>query len=534
MKIKLNGFKIWLLAAFCQVATAHAQTTTYDELAQQWLSQGEVVMTPETLSRWAIERNAKTMAQRAQVSSVTQLVAAEEALYDPTLSLTTTRSKTKQKRSSEEISADVQRLISCGLDPECKGDISDLKLVNQQLSSVNGYGVQAMLPTGARLELMHSVQGNQTNMSDPINVMEARGTLTLTVSQPLLKGRGKDATEADLEVAKREYAVELQNLSRQVLDTLGSAVGAYWQLYQSEQSLYWRGEAVKMAEQAVDEVTVREQSGYSNKLELSDANVSLNARRIELSVARQQYAELQARIRNLLNLNGPSFDAVRFRTVRGIEPVVDAEAAKQLDEAKALAAWPSYRIAQLREEQERIRLRYADNQRQPDLSISLSMAKNNLFNSRKKAFEDVVHNKGEGGGWSLGISLSRPLGNDAAERKYSAQGIKVSAASDAVKSEWVAWSNEVVARSAQLKSTGYQAQAKAQAVALRQEALRLQREQFEAGRARMRLVLERQDQLSDSRLQAIEAQVNWKLAELQLLAVTGDVLNRFGIDIQTR
>ena len=58
--------------------------------------------------------------------------------------------------------------------------------------------------------------------------------------------------------------------------------------------------------------------------------------------------------------------------------------------------------------------------------------------------------------------------------------------------------------------------------------------QFEAGRARMRLVLERQDQLSESRLQAIEAQVNWKLAELQLLAVTGDVLTRFGIDIQTR
>jgi hypothetical protein len=50
----------------------------------------------------------------------------------------------------------------------------------------------------------------------------------------------------------------------------------------------------------------------------------------------------------------------------------------------------------------------------------------------------------------------------------------------------------------------------------------------------MRLVLERQDQLSDSRLQAIEAQVNWKLAELQLLAVTGDVLARFGIDIQLR
>jgi len=532
MKFHWNCFKVWVIVSVCFTATVRAQMTTHDGLTQQWLSQNEVVMTPETLARWAIDRNAKTMAQRAQVFSVIQLVAAEDALYDPTLSLTTTRSMSNQQRSSQDISADVQRLISCGMDPECKDSISDLKLTHEQLSTVHGYGVQALLPTGARVEVMHSVQGNQSNLSDPVNVMEARGTLTLTVSQPLLKGRGTDATEANLAVAQKEYAVELQNLSRQVLDTLGSAVGAYWQLYQSEQTLYWRGEAVKMAQQAVNEVTVREQSGYSNKLELSDANVSLSARMVELSVARQRHAELQARIRNLLNLNGPQFSAVRFRTVQGVEPVVDAQAAPQIDETKALAAWPSYRIAQLREEQERIRLRFADNQRQPDLSVSLSYAKNNLVGSRIKAFEDVKDSKNLG--WSLGISFSRPLGNGAAERKYDAQGVKVSAAADAVKSEWVAWSNELVAREAQLKYTAYQAQAKAQAVGLRQEALRLQRQQFEAGRARMRLVLERQDQLSDSRLQAIEAQVNWKLAELQLLAVTGDVLARFGIDIQLR
>ena len=532
MKFHWNSFKVWVIVSVCLTATVHAQIATDDELAQRWLSQGEVVMTPETLARWAIERNAKTMAQRAQVSSVIQLVAAENALYDPTLSLTTSRSSSNQQRSSQDISADVQRLISCGLDPQCKDSISDLQLTHQQLATVHGYGMQALLPTGARVEVMHSVQGNQSNLSKPVNVMEARGTLTLTVSQPLLKGRGTDATEANLAVAQKEYAVELQNLSRQVLDTLGSAVGAYWQLYQSEQTLYWRGEAVKMAQQAVNEVTVRDQSGYSNKLELSDAHVSLNVRMVELSIGRQRHAELQARIRNLLNLNGQAFDVVRFRTVREVEPMVDVEAIKQIDEAKALAAWPSYRIAQLREEQERIRLRYADNQRQPDLSVSLSYAKNNLVNDRIKAFEDVKDSKNKG--WSLGISLSRPLGNDAAERKYNAQGVKVSAASDAVRSEWVAWSNEVVAREAQLKYTGYQAQVNAQAVGLRQEALRLQREQFEAGRARMRLVLERQDQLSQSRLQAIEAQVNWKLAELQLLAVTGDVLTRFGIDIQTR
>ena len=531
MNFQRFGLKACVLAFLAVwMQMARAQAVEVDAQAQAWLRAAEVVMTPGEIARWAIERNAKAIAQRAQVASVSELVEAERSLYDPVMSVTTSRTFNKQARPSQDISADVQRLISCGLDPECQGSISDLKLEDRQLATVHGYGVQVLLPSGAQLEVRHSVQGNRSNLSDPPDKMEARASLTLSVVQPLLRGGGRDATEADLAVAEREYGVELQNLSRQVLDTLGSAVGAYWQLYQSEKTVFWREEALHMAQAAVDEVVTREQAGYGNTLELADAKLALNARRNELVSAVQQHAELQARVRNLLNLPGSAYAAVKFKTAASVLPVVDAPG--ELEQSKALDAWPAYRIALLREEQERIRLSYANNQRQPDLSLAMTYSQNNLMASRKKAFEDVADSKNRG--WSLGVTFSRPLFNSAAEHKYGAQSVKVKAATQAVQSELVAWSNELVARESQLKATGEQVKVRRDAVALREQALAMQQAQFDAGRARMRTLLERQDQLSDSRLQSIEAEINWKLAELQLLAATGDVLERFGISVQTR
>lgn len=491
----------------------------------RWLAEKTVELRPDQLGRWAVQRNAKTIAQRAQVDSVTHLVEAEKALYDPMVTLSSSRSFSRQARSSADISADVQRLISCGLDPECEGSIEDLQLEVRQLTTMNGYGVQARAPTGAIVELRHGVQGSQNNMTDPRNVMEATGTLVLSVSQPLLKGFGPDVTEADLQVAQREYDVEVQNLQRQMLDTLGEAVGAYWQLYQSEQTIFWRKDAIKMGEAALEEVRARHQAGYGNPLEINDAQVALNERKIELLQAQQKWSEVQARLRSALNLPGDQFKDVRFATAADLD--LQASASEGIDEDQALALWPSYRIAQLREQQEQIRLRYADNQRMPDLSLDVSYSKSLLSNSRKKSLSDVNESKDKG--WSVGLTLSRPLMNMQANSKYDAQKVKVWAAAEAVRAERAAWANEVVARQQQLASAEQALQARRAAVSMREEALRLQQEQFKAGRSRIRAVLERQDQLNDSRLKAVEATVGWKLAILQLEAVSADVLANHGI-----
>lgn len=494
---------------------------------ERWLDQKSVTLVPSELGRWAIARNAKTIAQRAQVASVTHLVDAERGLYDPTLTLSSSRSFNRQARSSADISADVQRLISCGLDPECNGSIDDLQLDIRQLTTMNGYGVQVLTPTGAQVDFKHGVQGSQNNMTDPRNVMEATGSLVLSVTQPLLKGFGRDVTEADLQVAQREYEVELQNLHRQMLDTLGEAIGAYWQLYQSEQTLFWREDALNMGRAALHEVNTRLKAGYGNSLEVSDAELALNERQIEWVRAKQKWSEMQTRLRSALNLRGDQFKDVVFKTSSDV--AVEGDAPVKIEQDSALALWPSFRIAQLRREQEEIRLRYANNQRMPDLSLALSYTKNLMTGSRSAALSHVPESKYQG--WSVGVTLSRPIINQKADSKYDAQQVKVWAAGEAVQAERAAWANEVVAREQQLQSTHREMLARQASVRMREEALRLQQEQFEAGRSRVRAVLERQDQLNDSRLQAVEATVNWKLAELQLLAVSGDVLAHYGVSV---
>lgn len=511
---------------------ADAPLPTLEPLEQVWLREGQARLSPGEFAREAIARNAATMASRAKLSSVSHLVEAERSIYDPTVSVQVSRTFDKKPRPSADISADVQRLINCAVNPDCEGSIDDLQLNNEQSAQMFEYGVQMKLPTGAQVSVTHNVTGARSNLSDPINLLEARGSLQFSMVQPLLKGWGRGATEADLAVAELEYMVEQQNLVRQILDTIGESVGTYWHLFQAEQSIRLREEAVANAERIVDEVRKREAAGFGNELERQDALVALGTRQSDLIDAQQNLVQVQARVRNALNLSGQDFEKVVFRTDMPSAQPDQALAVHGFDESAALKLWPSYRIAQLRLQQEDIRLQYANNQRKPELNAMLSYSQSSMNNTNSKAFKDALDSRYQG--WSVGLSLQRPLFNGSANSKYEAQGVKLMAAKEDVNAERMAWTNEVVARRRNLDATVRGLKLAQEMVTLRESSLQLQRQQVQAGRARVRLLLEREDQLSNARILALDALVALKIARLQFSAVVGKALERYGVALQTR
>lgn len=513
------------------LTSGHSQVQEVDSVVEGWRGQPRVELYPDEFARWALLRSAKMIAQRAQTASVRHLVEAQRALYDSVMTLSSSRSYVPQRRTTQEVNAEVQKLLSClqNINPASPCDMNGLNYDSRVYTTSMGYGIKGLLPTGAQLEMKHSLQNTVHNLSMPANIHESRGNLTITLTQPLLKGRGRDFIEADLSVAEREQAVEMQNLSRQTLDTLGEAVATYWQLYQSEQTLHWRSEAVRLANQAVRDSQIRAENSNASALEIKEAEMALSVRNVELTRAQQKHKELQARIRGVMNLSGLAYQHVNF-TTRGPSWNTPDLASVPVDTDAALLNWPSFRIAQIREEQERIRFEHADRLRSADLSVTASaLANPYAAPGPREAMLDVGSTPYKG--WSFGVNYSRPLMNTEAQSKFEAQTVKLQAAGEAVQGERVAWSNEFVARGSQYGSAIKELELRRQAVKMREDALRMQREFVLAGRSRTSQILEREDQLIESLLQEVEAFVNLRLAELQLQAIHGTVLRQFGVEL---
>jgi outer membrane protein len=527
----LFKFVFWMALGVGSFTSSHGQYAEVDQVIDGWRRQTQVVLQPDEFGRWAVLRSAKMIAQRAQTASVHHLVEAERALYDSVLTLSSNRSYMPQRRTTQEVNAEVQKMLSClqNLNPSSPCDLTGLNYDSRLYTTSMGYGIKGLLPTGAQLEMKHSLQNSVHNLSMPANIHESRGNLTITLTQPLLKGRGREFIEADLQVAEREQAIELQNLSRQTLDTLGEAVATYWQLYQAEQVLHWRNEAVRLAKQAVQESRIRLANGSANALEIKEAQLALSVRDVELTRARQKHIELQARVRGVMNLSGIDYQHVSFTT--GGAPIALTDMSNQsVDTEAALFSWPSYRVAQIKEEQERIRFEHADRLRSADLNFTVSALANPYASpGARDAMTQIGSTPYKG--WSVGLNYSRPIGNGESQSKFEAQSVKLMAASDVVNGERVAWTNELVARTAQYSTARKELESRREAVKLRQEALNMQREYLMAGRSRTSQILEREDQLIDSVLQEIEGYVNLRLAELQLQAIHGTVLRQFGITL---
>jgi outer membrane protein TolC len=65
----------------------------------------------------------------------------------------------------------------------------------------------------------------------------------------------------------------------------------------------------------------------------------------------------------------------------------------------------------------------------------------------------------------------------------------------------------------------------------RQALLAAERENYQGGRSRLRVLIEAQDRLDDSRLRQMDAAVRARVAEIALRAASGELFGFFGLKL---
>jgi outer membrane protein TolC len=488
---------------------------------------GRYTLDLSALVQLSLVYNATVRASRQQSEATAQLLEGERALYEPSMVVSLRRESAERPRTFEERT---EGLTNIG---------KETAVENYATGSI---GLRGKAPSGASYELSNEVRRRQSNLLQDLATRENRGTLSLVIKQPLLRGAGRAMTEADLRIAELERQIEQQRTTKQLLDTAAEAAGTYWQLYRAGQLQALRELSLGSSRDLLADTQRRVAGGMAPRVDVIDADLAVRARQTELARADLQSREMTTRVRSLLSLSAEEHGGVSF--VAAEPPLARATSAESRARAGSAsqsaataplwaqmrASWPAYQIAALRFEQETVRLGFARDQTLPDLNLELGYNANSLNESTRASARRIWD--GVNPGWYVQLTLDVALGNQRAQSRQQAQALKLQAARSQLEAETQLLGNEWLVRADQLDALWQEARALQADVGDLYTLVQAERLSFEHGRARARDVIVVQDRLDDARLRALDAQVKAELAEVALQAVDGRLLAAFDVTLE--
>ncbi|MES3026033.1 MAG: TolC family protein [Pseudomonadota bacterium] len=480
---------------------------------------GVVTLSPKMLLQLVVARSAEVNYSRAQIEVAGQLSEAEAALYEAVLYTSWRRDAGERQRTVEE------RVNSLAT--------SKLSVLDERNQSIES-GVRMRLPTGGDFSLSYRLRERRNNIigSASKSDREFDGSVVVAFKQPLLKGSGRDIVETDLRVANLEHRIAVLQYRQQLLKTGSDALALYWQLYRALEVRRIRQKALDYAHRVEADTLARVDAGKlaaSNKIE---AKAAVLLREVELIRAGQGVREAEARLETVLAISGLANAKL---VLTAAEPGPELLASGALDAngryLRALQDWPALGIAKLRAEQAGIRLRYAESLSLPTLDLVLSQTNTGLANDNKLARE--VTEQARYPGWSVGLNLEIPLeGNRKARAQYAAQDARVRQAGIEIDSIRTALGNEVRTRTEQAAGGREEVNLMGSDVALRVEMLRIEQVRYDSGMGQLSQLLQRENELTDSRQRLVESNARLGQANDALRYADGSLLQHYAITLR--
>ena len=481
--------------------------------------QGELRLTPRLLLQLALVRNADAIYSRLASEASSYLARAEQGTFEVVAYGGLRHEDRKRQRTAQEL--DLNNLLK------------NETLLDEQVNTVE-MGARRRLGSGGELTLSYRLSGRENNLikASPItkgNDTEYDGALALTFKQPLLRGFGSAAIEADRKIAELEWAITKQQYKQQILRTSSEALAAYWQLYRANESLRLRREALQKAVASQGDVQARIAGGRLPRLSGFESGSAEATHKAAVFRAEQGVSEAEAKIKTLLNLPGQRY--AKLQLVAGVSPM-EASRPVSTDEARleqALQRWPSYRITELKRQQAQVRFDYAGNQKRPQLDLMASCSSSYLSyeagQTSKKAFSNDFPD------CYLGLNFEMPIeGNLRGTSQHEAQRVRMIQTEVETEAVRTSLANDLELRAQQLDRSIDEVVEHTKDVSMRGHLLDMERKQFGFGLSRLSQVLARENELNDSQDRLLDSQVRQELARVALQLSEGSLMDAYAVD----
>lgn len=449
----------------------------------------------------AVEKNLDLRAERYNPAMQEAEYRKSKGIYNPTLNLGANYNETNSYSASQSS----QKLWSR----------------NVQLNA----GISQLIPTGGTATLGFN---NSYLSSDATNNFNGnsiglssywQSSLGLTLSQPLLKNFGREATELTIDVSRLGKDATLEKLQSRLMQLVAQVRTEYFKLY----SLYRERDvarvSLELAQRILGDTQARVKAGVLPSMEILNAQYGVASREKGLIDAERAVSDQSDLLRQLLQLeaNG-TLEVVDLPFAGRYESVEEEEL------RRALANRPELKEMQRNRDISELQTRVTGNRTLPDLALTASAATAGLGDTYSRDLDRL--SSGKYPAWGVGLLFSYPLGNSAAENEYRKNRLKTDQLSVQIRNQQELIVNEVRAAIRAIEANFKLLDVAARGRAFAEERLNAFVRKAEVGLATTKDVLDVERDLATAKQEQIKAQVSYDTAITQLWRATGVILER--------
>ncbi len=449
----------------------------------------------------ALEHNPSVSIQRLQPKIARTFVREEGAIFDPTISASANKTKTK-----------LQRFL--GSRPNPFELTSDRSQYDVQISET--------LPTGTTISANASISASLSS----IYTDQFSGNVGITVSQALLQGFGLGTNLANLRQARIDYEISKAELKGVAEEIIASVEKAYWDLYLTREEIDIQQRSLELANKQLKESQERVAVGKLPELELAAVHAEVATRSEALIDAQSRYEQARLRFLYLLNPSDQaSWATVPFPTDKPFIPM-DTLDTIEVHEQLGMKYRPDLQQAQLSLKKGEIEITRTRNGLLPRLDFFITFGRTTYSQTFRDAVPDIHSPFYDING---GLTFYFPVTDRKAiaqysRAKYSREQMELSLKNMERLVQW-----DVRSAYIEVLRSREQIQATRVARELQAQKLEAELEKFRVGKSTNFLVLQAQRDFTASQLNEARSMVAYLNALVDLYLMEGTLLERRGI-----
>ena len=388
--------------------------------------------------------------------------------------------------------------------------------------------VDVPLRTGGNIRLSAPISSSRNNNQFTTLNPAINTDLEFSISQPLLRGGGRQANTHFLRVASFQQGIELARTKLEVIRQLANADRAYWRLFAVHRALDVALQQHELATAQLERSRRLFNAGRVAEIEVIRAEEGVATRLEDIIQAANDVKQQQRELKRIMNAPDLPLEERPL-----IWPATDPEPAPYNLEPERLTRLALDQRMELLE----LELQLATdaslvalrrNEALPEFTLDYTYRLNGLGDNLTSSARQVREHDFED--WSLGVTVETPVGNNAARARVARavidrlqrlstrdarrQSIEQEVR-DAVDNIDAGWQRILAAR---------------QSAILAGRTLDAEERQFDVGRSTSTDVLDAAARLADAQLAEIRALTEYQIAQVDLAFATGSVLGASRVD----
>jgi outer membrane protein TolC len=384
-------------------------------------------------------------------------------------------------------------------------------------------------PTGTMYSLNFGSIRSESTLTELTGTgSEYRGTLDLTLSQPLLRNFGLDVNLARIRIARNNKEISEEQLALTVMDTATQVFNAYWDLVFARENVDVVRQSLRNARDLLEQNKLRVEVGDAAPFQVRQAEVGVKTREAALisTIAAVRGAEDMLKLLLDVHDNSALWDEA---IVPADRPLMIMRALdEEVSYATALEKRPELIQGKAAIKNSELAVRLNRNARLPSIDLQGSYG----FNALQSNFGNEWDQLWGTDEWKFfyGVTGKIPVGNRVAKGAHLRSRYELEKAQLTLRKLEQAIRLEVRTAIRQVETNRKLVETNATATKLQERALEDEKKRYDVGVSTSYRVLEFEEDLARARSDEMKTLVDYRKALINLDRAEGMILERCGVD----